>query len=142
MAEDFLALRAAHPLDDAFWASKRPILENIEVPALVCANWSDHGLHTRGSIAGFERIASSQKWLFTHGRKKWETFYSEEALALQKRFLDRFLRDADNGMDRTPRVRLEVRSGYYRQEVRNVDRWPPSSVQPAMLYLCANSGGL
>jgi len=32
-AEDFLAQRAAHPLDDAYWASKRPILENIEVPA-------------------------------------------------------------------------------------------------------------
>ena len=113
LAEDFLAEREAHPLDDAFWASKRPILENIEVPALVCANWSDHGLHTRGSIEGFERISSKQKWLFTHGRKKWETFYGEEALAWQKRFLDHFLRDFDNGMDRVPRVRLEVRKAYY-----------------------------
>ena len=118
LAEDFLAERDAHPLDDAYWASKRPILENIEVPALVCASWSDHGLHTRGSIEGFERISSRQKWLFTHGRKKWETFYSEEALAWQKRFLDHFLRDVDNGMDRVPKVRLEVRKAYYRQEVR------------------------
>jgi uncharacterized protein len=86
-AEDFLVKREAHPLDDAYWASKRPILENIEVPALICASWSDHGLHTRGSIAAFEHISSRQKWLFTHGRKKWETFYSEEALAWQKRFL-------------------------------------------------------
>ena len=113
LAEDFLAEREAHPLDDAYWASKRPILENIEVPALVCANWSDHGLHTRGSIEGFERISSRQKWLFTHGRKKWETFYSEEALAWQKRFLDHFLQDLDNGIDRVPKVRLEVRKGYY-----------------------------
>ncbi len=112
LAEDFLAEREAHPLDDAYWASKRPILENIEVPALVCASWSDHGLHTRGSIEGFERISSRQKWLFTHGRKKWETFYSEEALAWQKRFLDHFLRDIDNGMDRVPKVRLEVRKAY------------------------------
>jgi hypothetical protein len=67
MAEDFLAQREAHPLDDAYWASKRPILEKIEVPALVCANWSDHGLHTRGSIEAFERISSAQKWLFTQG---------------------------------------------------------------------------
>jgi putative CocE/NonD family hydrolase len=142
LAEDFLIQRAAHPLDDSYWASKRPILENIEAPALVCASWSDHGLHTRGSIEGFERISSSRKWLFTHGRKKWETFYGEEALALQKRFLDHFLRDVDNGMDRVPKVRLEVRKGYYRQEVRNEESWPRSSVQPAVLYLCANTSSL
>jgi len=142
LAEDFLSEQAAHPLDDEYWASKRPILENIDVPALVCASWSDHGLHTRGSIEGFERISSRQKWLFTHGRKKWETFYGEEALAWQKRFLDRFLQDADNGMDRVPKVRLEVRSGYYRQEVRNEESWPPAAVQPALLYPCANTGSL
>jgi predicted acyl esterase len=141
-AEDFLAEREAHPLDDAYWASKRPLLENIEVPALICASWSDHGLHTRGSIAGFERISSKQKWLFTHGRKKWETFYGEEALAWQKRFLDHFLLDADNGMDRVPRVRLEVRKAFYQQEVREEGIWPPASVQPALLHLCANTGSL
>jgi predicted acyl esterase len=142
LAEDFLAQRETHPLDDAYWASKRPILENIEVPALVCANWSDHGLHTRGSIEGFERISSTEKWLFTHGRKKWETFYGEEALAWQKRFLDHFLRDFDNGMDRVPKVRLEVRKAYYQQEVCSEERWPPPSVQPAVLYLCANTRSL
>jgi hypothetical protein len=64
MAENFLAERDVHLLDDEYWASKRPILENIEVPALICASWSDHGLHTRGSIEAFERISSKQKWLF------------------------------------------------------------------------------
>jgi hypothetical protein len=141
-AEDFLAQREAHPLDDAYWASKRPVLENIDVPALVCANWSDHGLHTRGSIEGFERISSRQKWLFTHGRKKWETFYGEEALNWQKRFLDHFLRDLDNGFDREQKIRLEVRKGYYRQEVRSEQTWPLPSVQSAPLYLCANTGTL
>jgi predicted acyl esterase len=142
LAEDFLADRAAHLLDDAYWTSKRPILENIEVPALVCASWSDHGLHTRGSIDGFERISTKQKWLFTHGRRKWETFYGEEALGWQKRFLDHFLRDIDNGMDRVPKVRLEIRKGYYQQEVRSDDSWPPASMQPVLLYLCANTGSL
>jgi uncharacterized protein len=141
-AEDFLAQRAAHPLDDTYWASKRPILENIEVPALVCASWSDHGLHTRGSIEGFERISSQQKWLFTHGRKKWETFYGEEALGWQKRFLDHFLRGFDNGMDQVPKVRLEVRRAYYQQEVRSEQSWPLSSVQPSRLYLCAITASL
>lgn len=141
-AEDFLDSRAAHPLDDAYWASKRPALEDIEAPALVCANWSDHGLHTRGSIEGFERIASRQKWLFTHGRKKWETFYGDEALAWQKRFLDRFLRGRDNGMDGVPRVRLEIRKAYYVHDVRGEETWPPPYVRPTRLYLSATQGCL
>jgi len=142
LAEDFLFEQAAHPLDDEYWASKRPILENINVPTLVGASWSDHGLHTRGSIEGFERISSRQKWLFTHGRKKWETFYSEEALAWQKQFLDHFLKGLANGMDQVPTVRLEVRNAYYQQEVRSEQNWPLASVQPALLYLCANTGSL
>ena len=142
MAEDFLAETEAHPLDDAYWVSKRPILENIEVPALVCANWSDHGLHTRGSIEAFERISSQQKWLFTHGRKKWETFYGEEGQAWQKRFLDHFLKDIDNGMDRVPKVRFEIRKAFYQQEARSEERWPLSSVQPMVLYLSTITGSL
>jgi hypothetical protein len=142
LAEDFLAERAAHPLDDAYWASKRAVLENIEVPALVCASWSDHGLHARGSIEGFERISSRQKWLFTHGRKKWETFYSDEALCWQKKFLDHFLKDIHNGMDQVPQVRLEIRKAFYQQEVRSEQSWPLCSVQPVLLYLCANTGSM
>ena len=141
-AEDFLIERDAHPLDDDYWRAKRPALQNIEVPALVCASWSDHGLHTRGSIEGFEQISSRQKWLFTHGRKKWETFYSDEAFAWQKRFLDHFLRQVDNGMDRVPRVRLEVRKGFYQQAVRSEENWPLASVQPLTLHLCANTCSL
>ena len=142
MAEDFRADREAHPLDDSYWASKRPALQNIEVPALVCASWSDHGLHTRGSIEGFEQISAKQKWLFTHGRKKWEAFYSEGALSWQKRFLDYFLRDIANGMDQVPRVRLEVRKALSQQEVRSEPDWPLATVRPALLYLCADTGSL
>lgn len=39
--EDFPAQRDRHPLDDASRAEKRPALERIEAPALVCASWSD-----------------------------------------------------------------------------------------------------
>src|SRR5258708_1175549 len=97
MAEDFPRDRDRHPLDDTYWAAKRPALERIEVPALVCASWSDHGLHTRGSLEGFERIGSAQKWLYTHGGRKWETFYASETRDLQRRFFDHFLKGEPNG---------------------------------------------
>ncbi len=142
MAEDFQAERRLHPFDDAYWAGKRPQLEAIEVPALVGGSWSDQGLHTRGSFEGFSRIGSAHKWLFTHGRRKWETFYSEEARATQLRFLDHFLKNADNGWERTPRVRLEVRRSLDRYDVRHEAEWPPANQRYRALYLDAHSGAL
>jgi predicted acyl esterase len=96
----------------ADWEAKRPGLERIEVPALVCASWSDHGLHTRGSLEGFERIASAQKWLYTHGGRKWERFYASEMREVQRRFFDHFLKGEPNGWETTPRVRLAVRRSW------------------------------
>ncbi len=137
MAEDFLAERDAHPLDDAFWAGRWPNLEAIDVPALVCGSWSDQGLHTRGSFEGFSRIGSSQKWLFTHGRRKWQTFYSAEAAQVQLRFLDHFLKGKPNGWLDTPRVRLEVRRSLDRYDLRFEPAWPLPSVSVRTLHLDA-----
>ncbi|MBV8282696.1 MAG: CocE/NonD family hydrolase [Candidatus Eremiobacteraeota bacterium] len=142
MAEDFLRERDAQPFDDDWWASKRPAVEMIDVPALVCASWSDHGLHTRGSFLGFERIGSTQKWLYTHGGRKWETFYSEEARAIQQRFFDRFLKGIANGWEETQRVRLEVRQTLTQSVVRSETEWPLRNVAYTPLYLNAAIGTL
>jgi putative CocE/NonD family hydrolase len=137
MSENFPADRDQHPFDDAYWEAKRPALEQIEVPALVCASWSDHGLHTRGSLEGFERIASSQKWLYTHGGRKWETFYSPEAREMQRRFFDHFLKGEPNGWETTPRVRLAVRCTRSVCDVREASAWPLPEVTYVPLYLDA-----
>ncbi len=138
MVEDFLRESGARPLDDDWWASKRPALEMIDVPALVCANWSDQGLHTRGSLLGFESIGSKQKWLFTHGRRKWETFYGEEARNTQRRFFDHFLKGQDNGWRETPCVRLEVRKSLARWIVREENGWPLADITYTRLFLNAD----
>lgn len=112
------------------WVQQRPAnasgidLPRIDVPALICATWSDQGLHTRGSFEGFKQISTDQKWLFTHGRAKWDLYYSEEGLAFQKDFFDHFLKGADNGFDERKRVRLEVRESLNEYSVRYVDDWP------------------
>jgi putative CocE/NonD family hydrolase len=142
MAEDFPRDRDRHPLDDAYWAAKRPALERIEAPALVCASWSDHGLHTRGSLEGFERIGSAQKWLYTHGGRKWHTFYSPEARDLQRRFFDHFLKGEPNGWEGTPRVRLAVRRSRDVWDVRPEPNWPLAGVTYVPLYLDAATGTL
>jgi hypothetical protein len=76
--ENFLSDRGQRLFANTYWASQRLALERIEVPTPVCANWSDHGLHTRGQLEGFAHIASADKWLYTHGGRKWESFYSPE----------------------------------------------------------------
>src|SRR6266567_3262256 len=142
MNENFPADRDQHPLDDAYWEAKRPGLERIEVPALVCASWSDHGLHTRGSLEGFERIASAQKWLYAHGGRKWETFYSPEAREVQRRFFDHFLKGEPNGWETTPRVRLAIRRSREVYDVRPETEWPLPEVRYVPLYLDAVTGTL
>jgi hypothetical protein len=112
-----------------------PQLEKITVPALICASWSDHGLHTRGGFEVFKRISSELKWLYNHGRKKWEEYYSDEALAYQKRFFDRFLKGIDNGMMEAPRVRLEVRETKEKYTVRYENEWPLARTRYTKLYL-------
>jgi predicted acyl esterase len=139
MGEDFPADRDAHPLDGEYWAAKRPELEDIQVPALVCASWSDQGLHTRGSLEGFERIGSRQKWLYTHGRRKWETFYAPEAREVQRRFFDRFLKGESNRWDETPTVRLEVRQSRDLCDVRAEPNWPLKHVNYTPFFLDARS---
>src|SRR5229473_7863680 len=135
VAEDFLTDIALHPLDDTYWAGKRPELERIDVPALVCASWSDHGLHTRGSLEGFERIASAQKWLYTHGGRKWERFYAPEARDVQRRFFDHFLTGEPNRWEATPRVRLAVRRSREVCDMRTTTDWPLPEVTYVTLSL-------
>ena len=117
-------------------------LEEITVPALICASWSDHGMHTRGSFEGFKRIASEEKWLFTHGRPKWAVYYSEEALEMQTAFFDHFLKGEENGFDERPRVRLEVRDGLDLYSVRHEEAWPLPATVHTPLYLDAAHGTL
>ena len=135
--EDFPRDRDEHPLDDAYWAARRPALERIEVPTLVGAGWGDHGLHTRGSLEGFERIASDRKWLYTHGGRRLETFYGEEAKRHQRRFLDHVVKGEDNGWADEPRVRLETRRTRDDRSVRYADVWPVPAEHRA-LYLTPN----
>lgn len=115
-----------HPFNDAYWKEKAAKLEQITVPMLVCASFSDHGLHTVGSFRAFEKVASRDKWVYTHRTGKWDAFYSDEVQALLKQFMDCFVKgESDNGFrDRAP-VRLEVRSSRdVVHAVRSEPTWP------------------
>lgn len=135
-------MMAEHPLNDAYWATKRPDLSKVEVPAYVIASWSDQGLHTRGTLAAFEEIGSSQKFLEVHGRKKWEYYHQPSTFQRQLAFFDRFLRDQPTAVESWPRVTYELRTGYYRGVQCDADRWPLPDIGVHTLYLHAADGSL
>jgi predicted acyl esterase len=139
-AEDLLAMAKEHPLFDDYWASKNADLAKITVPAFVVASWSDHGLHTRGTLEGFKKIASTEKWLRVHGRKKWVDYYAHADM--QRQFFDRFLKGIDNEVKYWPKVNLEVRErsqvGNYRAE----NEWPLARTKYTKLFLGASKNEL
>jgi predicted acyl esterase len=140
--EDTPANVRAHPLYDEYWASKECDLEAITVPAFVVASWSDQGLHTRGTLEGYKRISSRQKWLEVHGRKKWSHYYNPASLARQRQFFDHFLQQESTIVPAWPKVRIEVRERANVGVVRDEKEWPLTRTVYQPLYLDARSGTL
>ena len=140
--ENFVEMEKRHPLFDAYWKSKNADLSKITVPAFVVASWTDHGLHTRGTLEGFRRIASKDKWLLVHGRKKWWHFYQKENVEKQRQFFNRFLKGIDNHVKDWPKVTLEIREKYYVGATRTEKEWPLARTKYSKLFLNARSGKL
>jgi len=140
--ENFLEMERRHPLFDEYWASKNADLSRITVPAFVVASWADHGLHNRGTIEGFRKMASKDKWLLVHGRKKWWHFYQKESVEKQRQFFNRFLKGIHNHVEDWPRVTLEIRERYYEGKLRTENEWPLARTRYTRLYLNASNGTL
>ena len=126
-----------HPLYDDFWKAKAAKLDEITVPMLVCASFSDHGLHTMGSFQAFIEAKSEHKWVYTHRTGKWDAYYSPDVQEMTRNFMDCFLKgDTSSGFLDTPSVRLEVRSSLKEiHEVRHENEWPIARTEYTKLYL-------
>jgi len=140
--EDLAAEDAAHPFYDAFWASKTAPLAAITVPAFVVASWSDQGLHTRGTLEGFRQIASPEKWLQVHGRKKWAYFYERRCVERLREFFDHFLLGTCDAVHSWPRVRFELRERLGVGEMHSADAWPLEGTRYDRLFLDPARGAL
>ena len=93
------------------------------MPFLSAGNWGGLGLHLRGNVIAYEQAASKQKWLEMHTDTHFASMYLAEAVALQKRFFDHFLKGEENGFEREPPVLLTIRDprGFVR---RKESEWP------------------
>lgn len=140
---DYYAAILEHPLCDDWYRDRSPRYEDIEVPALVVANWGGLGLHLRGTIEGFTRIASRQKWLEVQSGSYFATFLLPDNVALQKRFFDRYLKGLDNGWDGEPAVEVSIRAPGDSVKRWIADtRWPLGGTEWVRWHLDAGNASL
>lgn len=137
---DHAADLLAHPLDDAWYAARTPDFERIEVPLLSAGNWGGLGLHLRGNIEGYLRAGSKRKWLSIHIGTHFESFYAPDYMALQRKFLDRYLKGIDNGWEDEPKVRLAIRRPDG-ATTRAENEWPLARTEWTKLYLSGDLSG-
>ena len=125
----------SHPMDDDYHKARSPVWSKIITPLLTAGNWGGQGLHPRGNIEGFVRVASKEKWLEVHGLEHWTHFYTDYGRNLQKRFFDFYLKEKKNGWKRKqPRVQLQVRHIDKFVE-RKEEEWPLKRTKWTKFYL-------
>ena len=112
-----------------------PDWSRVKTPMLSAGNWGGQGLHLRGNVEAFVQTASKQKWLEVHGLEHWTHFYTDYGTKLQKQFFDHFLKGADNGWDKSPRVRLNIRHVDSTFVERFENEWPLARTQWTKYYL-------
>jgi predicted acyl esterase len=125
----------SQPLDGAFYEERTADPTRIVVPLLCVGNWEDW------SIKGYMAAASTAKWLRIQTGDHLTPFYSEEAVAVQKRFFDHFLKGQRNGWESEAPVSLQVRrpDGTSWQQAA---AWPLPKTQWDRYYLDAGDGGM
>jgi uncharacterized protein len=109
---------------DQYWRDRMPDWSKVKVPLLSAANWGGQGLHPRGNFEGFLRSASKDKWLEVHGSEHWTHFYTDYGVGLQKKFFGHFLKGADTGWKKQPKVLLQVRHPGEKFVERRESEWP------------------
>jgi hypothetical protein len=140
---DTLANARAREMDDGWYQERSPDWSKVITPFLSAASWAGFGLHPRGNFEAFTQAAAQQKWLDGHPGRHEEWFYLKHGMDLQKRFFDHFLKGADNGWDKEPRVWLNLRRPFNPEfELRKEHAWPLAGTKWTQLFLDAKSGTL
>lgn len=111
-----------HPFEDEhYYKVRTPHLEEIIVPVLASADWSDHDLHLRGTIRGFKNVKSKDKWLEIHAGGQFD---DEISVDMQRRFFDYHLKETQNNWNDAPPVQLALRQVDGSATICRSSAWP------------------
>lgn len=135
--EDVIGMMNEVETTNAWWADKEAELEKIDVPAYIVASYTNP-IHTYGTLEGYRRISSKEKWLRIHNTGEWDDYYHKGHTQELRRFFDRYLKGEDNGWEQTPRVRVSILNPGGADVVDRVEEdWPIPRTQYRRLYLDA-----
>ena len=140
--EDVIAMMNSQPTWNPYWEDKEAELEKIHVPAYVVASYTNP-IHTYGSLKGYRRISSKEKWLRIHNTGEWDDYYNKEHTEELRKFFDRYLKGEENGWESTPRVRVSILNPGGEDIVNRVEEdWPIPRTRYRKLYLNAEENSL
>lgn len=105
--EDVIAMMNKQPTINSWWEDKEAELEKIDIPAYIVASYTNP-IHTYGTLEGYRRISSKDKWLRIHNTGEWDDYYHKGHTEELRQFFDHYLKEEDNGWENTPKVRVSV----------------------------------
>ncbi|KAK4569464.1 hypothetical protein LTR86_003227 [Recurvomyces mirabilis] len=106
--EGMKAMFDKHPLANDWWNDKRPDMKKINVPTYITGTWSNT-MHGMGAIRGWLEVDTPEKWLRWHPWQEWYDLWgNKEAAPELMQFFDHYLKGANNGWEKTPKVRMGV----------------------------------
>ena len=124
-----------HPL----WDDKCARVQNIEVPILVVASYSNV-LHTDGTFRAWRQLGSEEKWLRIHDNLEWQDYYEPKYVEERLRFFDFYMKGIQNGWKETPVVRYCLHDMEGGNKIdQPATQFPPVNTEYRKFYLNGGS---
>lgn len=135
--ESFRGMFDAHPLANTWWNDKRPDMKKINVPTYITGTWTNT-MHGMGAIRAWMEVDSEDKWLRWHPWQEWYDLWgNKQAKDELGMFFDRYLKNEQNGWEKTPKVRMAVLRFGTKDPIEEVveDEFPMVRTEYKKLYL-------
>jgi len=99
-----------HPFDDAYYQGYSPYdrAPQVAVPTLMVQSWTDPAVGS-SALDVFGRVGDSRKRLFVLSGGH-EAYLDSTAQEEVRRWMDRWVKGEDNGVEREPRVRVDFQT--------------------------------
>jgi len=131
-----------HPDYDEYWNSKAVDPATITIPTFIIGGWRD--IFPEGMPTLYPHLKGPKKLLmgpWMHGLPDGSPYEAIEFLAEMKRWFDRYVRGAKNGIDQESPVTIHVQNSRDGSAWRHEREWPIARAKAHTLFL-GSSGAL
>lgn len=135
----------SHTLDDAWQRDRAPFweLDRVDIPVFSIGVWGKAGLHLRGNVLGYERVAGPKQLLIAapDSFKGAQMLYADEQFHRDEilPWYEHHLKGSANGVMQRPPVRFFTNG---ENRYRSASSWPPADVRASAFYLASARSGV